>query len=127
MNECIKRWDCLTDDKNEWISNMNTNSDLYIGLLIKKGSSIYKRFELRDEYMNVMKNIQLDNDFIDKFFPFRNNHWFIKSLSGKYYIYSQETDKYYSSSFDFPYGVQEFGINTIVIGNKSGELMYCDI
>ncbi|CAF2635272.1 unnamed protein product [Rotaria sp. Silwood2] len=53
LNECFKHWDCLTNDKNEWISHMNTISNLHIGLLICKGSSIYRRFELRDENLNL--------------------------------------------------------------------------
>jgi hypothetical protein len=127
INECIKRWDCLTNDKNEWVSNMNTNSALQIGLLIRKGSTIYRRFELRDEQLNFLKKIQLDNDYIDAFFPFRSHHWFMKSLSGKYYIYSTETNQYHLSAFDFPFGLEEFGMNTIVIGTKQEELIYCDM
>ncbi|CAF4319339.1 unnamed protein product, partial [Rotaria sp. Silwood2] len=64
LNECFKHWDCLTNDKNEWISHMNTISNLHIGLLICKGSSIYRRFELRDENLNLVKIIQLDNDYV---------------------------------------------------------------
>ncbi|CAF4618400.1 unnamed protein product [Rotaria sp. Silwood1] len=127
LNECIKRWDCLTNDKNEWISHMNTISNLYIGLLICKGSTIYRRFELRDKNLNLLKIIQLDNDYVDRFFPFRNHYWFIKSLSGKYYIYSIETNTYHLSSFDFPLGLEEFGINSLVIGIDEKKLILCDI
>jgi hypothetical protein len=127
MNECYKHWNCLTNDKNEWISNMNANSGLHIGLLIRIGSAISTRFELRDENLNFLKKIQLDNDYIDGVFPFRDHYWFIKSLSEKYYIYSTEINKYYLSSFHFPFGFQEFGINAVVIGNNQRELIYCDI
>ncbi|CAF3878810.1 unnamed protein product, partial [Rotaria sordida] len=127
LNECINRWDCLTNDKNEWISYINIISNLHIGLLICRGSSIYRRFELRNENLNLLKIIQLDNDYVDRFFPFRNNYWFIKSLSEKYYIYSIETNTYHLSSFDFPFGLQEFGINSIVIGIEQDKLILCDI
>jgi hypothetical protein len=105
------------------MSDMNTNSALHIGLIIRKGSSIYRRFELRDENLNILKTIQLDNDYIDAIFPFGYNHWFIKRLAGKYYIYLTEISK---SPFDFPFGLEEFAINSIVIGSKSGELSICD-
>lgn len=127
INECTKQCDCLTNDKNEWLSSMNTNSDSHIGLLIRKGSSMYTRFELRDKNLNIIKIIELNNDFIKEFYPFQNSYWFIKSLSGKYYFYSKETDEYFLSKFDFPFGIQELGMNAIVIGNEQGELIYRDI
>ncbi|CAF0736761.1 unnamed protein product [Adineta steineri] len=127
MDECIKHWTCLTNDKTEWISHMNTNSSLQIGVLIHRGSSIYRRFELRDEHLNFLKKIQLDNDYIDAFFPFQSNYWFIKSLSNKYFIYSTDTNIYNLSTFDFPFGLQQFGVNSIVISNDKEELMICDI
>ncbi|CAF3183191.1 unnamed protein product [Rotaria socialis] len=127
MNECIKRWDCLTDDKNEWISHMNTNSNSTIGLLICRGSSIYRRFELRNENLYLLKIVQLENDYVDAFFPFQHNYWFIKSSSGKYYVYSVEKNTSYVSAFNFPFGVQEFGINSIVIGTEQEKLILSDI
>ncbi len=125
--EYINRWECLTNDKNEWVSDMKTNSALDLGLIIRRGSSIYRRFELRDQSLNLLKTIQLDNDYIDGIYPFGNNHWFIKSLSSKYYIYSKELDKFDLLLFDFPFGLEEFAINSMVIGNKQGELTLRDI
>lgn len=127
INEFFKRWDNLTDDKNEWILNMNTNSNFNIGLLISKAVSIYRRFELRDENLHLLKVVQLDNDYVENFFPFQYNYWFIKSLSGKYYIYSTETHTYSLSSFDFPLGLETFGINSIVKTTNQEELVFCDI
>lgn len=106
---------------------MKTNSALDLGLIIRRGSSIYRRFELRDQSLNLLKTIQLDNDYIDGIYPFGNNHWFIKSLSSKYYIYSKELDKFDLLLFDFPFGLEEFAINSMVIGNKQGELTLRDI
>jgi hypothetical protein len=127
VNEPIKSWNCLTDDKTEWVSYMDVNISSHLGLLIRTGSSICTRFELRDESLVVVKNVQLNNDFIDSFFPFRKHQWFIKSSSGKYYVYSIETDKYDLLLFEFPFGLQEFGINSIAIGAKNEELILADI
>ncbi|UJR16250.1 hypothetical protein I4U23_003158 [Adineta vaga] len=128
MNEyCFKFWDQLTNDKNEWISHMNTNSIGQLGLIIQRGSSIYRRFELRDKYLNFLKKIQLNNDYITAVIPFRTHYWLIKSLAEKFYIYSIETDTCILSTFDFPFGLQEYGKNSIVIGMQERKLVICDI
>mgnify|MGYP000285973057 CR=1 FL=1 len=77
--------------------------------------------------LNLMKKIQLQDDFVDLFYPFRCHQWYIKSASGKYYIYSTETSTHDVSSFEFPFGLQEFGINSMVIGSGPNELTLCDI
>jgi hypothetical protein len=125
MNGCLKHWDNLTKDKNEWVCSMNTNSALQVGLLIRRGETIYRRFELRDERLRFLKTISLD--YINAIYPFRSHHWFMKSSSDKYYIYSNEKNECRLSRFDFPFGVEEFGANTIVIGNKQNELIFRDI
>lgn len=125
MNECLKHWDDLTKEKNEWVCSMNTNSALQIGLLIRRGETIYRRFELRDETLRFLKTISLD--YINAIYPFRCNHWFMKNSSGKYYIYATETDECLLSTPEFPFGVEEFGKNMLVIGNKKNELSFCDI
>jgi hypothetical protein len=98
---------------------------LQIGLLIRRGETIYRRFELRDERLKFLKTIPLD--YINAIFPFRSDHWFVKSSSGKYYVYSTETDECHLSTLDFPFGLDEFGMNTIIIGSKQNELILCDI
>jgi hypothetical protein len=127
MTTANKRWDRLANDKTEWVSHMDANIASHIGLLVRTASSVHTRFELRDEHLTLLKTIQLNDDFVDSFFPFRYNQWFIKSSSGKYYIYSNETSTYDLSSFEFPFGVQEFGINSMIIGNGQGELTLCDV
>ena len=127
MNIATKRWDRLANDKTEWISHMDGNTASQLGLLVRTASSVHTRFELRDENLTLLKQIQLNNDFVDLFYPFRYDQWFIKSSSGKYYVYSTESNTCYLSSFEFPFGIQEFGVNSVVIGSKQGELMLCDI
>jgi hypothetical protein len=126
-NAAVKRWDRLANDKTEWVSHMDTNISSQIGLLVRTASSVHTRFELRDESLVLLKQIQINDDFVDSFYPFRYNQWFIKSSSGKYYIYSTETNAYDLSSFEFPFGLQEFGINSIIIGSGQNELTLCDV
>ncbi|CAF1179755.1 unnamed protein product [Rotaria sordida] len=127
MNAPVKRWDRLANDKTEWVSHMDANLASNLGLLVRTASSVHTRFELRDEHLVLLKQIQLNDDFVDLFYPFRSNQWFIKSASGKYYIYSTETNTYDVSSFEFPFGLQEFGINSMVIGSGQNELILCDV
>ncbi|CAF2633730.1 unnamed protein product [Rotaria sp. Silwood2] len=126
MNAALKRWDRLANDKTEWVSHMDANIASNLGLLIRTASSVHTRFELRDEHLVLLKQIPLNDDFVDLFYPFRSNQWFIKSSSGKYYIYSMETNTYDLSSFEFPFGLQEFGLNSMVIGSGQNELTLCD-
>lgn len=127
MNAAIKRWDRLANDKTEWVSHMDANIVSQFGLLIRTASSVHTRFELRDENLVLIRHIQLTDDFVDAFYPFRHNQWFIKSSSNKFFIYSTETNTCDASSFDFPFGLQEFGINSIVIGSSPNELTFCDV
>jgi hypothetical protein len=127
MNLAVKRWDRLANDKTEWVSHMDANITSTIGLLVRTASSVHTRFELRDEHLTLLKQIQLNDDFIDLFYPFRFNQWFMKSSSGKYYVYSTETSAYELSSFEFSSGLQEFGINSMIIGNGPNELTLCDV
>jgi len=127
MNLAVKRWDRLANDKTEWVSHMDANITSNIGLLIRTASSIHTRFEIRDEHLNLLKQIQLNDDFVDSFYPFRYNQWFIKCSSGKYYIYSTETNTSDISSFEFPFGLQEFGVNSMIIGSGQNELTLCDV
>ncbi|CAF3426595.1 unnamed protein product [Rotaria socialis] len=126
VNIPVKRWDRLANDKTEWVSHMDTNIASQIGLLIRTSTSVHTRLELRDESLVLLKQIHLNDDFVDIFYPFRLNQWFIKSLSGKYYIYSVETNTYDLSSFEFPLGLQEYGVNSILIGSGQNELTLCD-
>lgn len=123
----VKRWDRLANDKTEWVSHMDGNIASHLGLLIRTASSVNTRFELRDENLVLLRQIPLNDDFVDLFYPFRCNQWFIKSSSGKYYIYSYETNTYESSTFEFPFGLQEYGMNSLVIGNGQNELILCDV
>jgi hypothetical protein len=104
---------------------MNTNSILQTGLLIRRGETIYRRFELRDERLEVLKQIPLD--YVAAIYPIRSQFWFIKTSSEKYHVYSNETGKYVAFDFNFPFGLDEFGLNTIIIGNTQNELNFCDI
>lgn len=106
---------------------MDHNRVAQIGLLVRTASSIHTRFELRDEHMTLLKQIPLNDDFVDIFYPFRANLWFIKSAAGHYYIYSSENQSVDNASFDFPYGLQEFGINSLVIGQGPNEIKLCDV
>jgi len=127
MAVAVKRWDRLANDKTEWVSHMDANIISVIGLLIRTASSVHTRFELRDENLVLLKQIQINEDFVDSFYPFRHNQWFIKSSSGKYYVYLNETNTYDLSSFEFPYGLQEFGISSMIIGSGQNELTLCDV
>lgn len=106
---------------------MDANVGSHIGLLVRTASSIHTRFELRDEHLNLLRQIPLNDDFVDLFFPFRSNQWFIKSTSGKYFIYLLETNSCDASSYEFPLGIQEFGINSLVVANGQNELVLCDV
>lgn len=106
---------------------MDHNRTSQIGLLVRTASSIHTRFELRDENLTLIKQIQLNDDFVDLFYPFRSNLWFIKSSSGHFYVYSNENQSIEVSSFDFPFGFQEFGINSIVVGQGPNEIKLCDV
>ncbi|CAF0852955.1 unnamed protein product [Adineta steineri] len=127
VNLAVKRWDRLANDKTEWVSHMDANINSNIGLLIRTASSVHTRFEIRDETLNLLKQIQLNDDFVDSFYPFRSHQWYVKSSSGKYYIYSTETNTYEPSSFEFQFGLQEFGINSMIIGSGQNELTLCDV
>jgi hypothetical protein len=127
MNAAVKRWDRLANDKTEWVSHMDANIASHIGLLVRTASSVHTRFEIRDENLVLLKQIQINDDFVDLFYPFRHNQWFIKSSSGKYYVYSTETNTHDLSSFEFPFGLQEFGINSMIIGSGQSELTLCDV
>ena len=106
---------------------MDANIASNIGLLVRTASSVHTRFELRDENLSLLKQIQINEDFIDSFYPFRHNQWFIKSSSGKYYVYLTETNIYEVSSFEFPFGLQEYGLNSMIIGSGQNELTLCDV
>ena len=123
----VKRWDRLANEKTEWVSHMDHNRLSQIGLLVRTASSIHTRFELRDEHMALIKQINLNDDFIDLFYPFRSNLWLIKSSSGHFYAYSNESQTVEPSPFEFPFGLQEFGINSIVVGQGPNEIKLCDV
>jgi hypothetical protein len=127
LTVAVKRWDRLANDKTEWVSHMDANTASNIGLLVRTASSVHTRFEIRDENLILLKQISINEDFVDSFYPFRYNQWFIKTSSGKYYIYSNETNTYDLSSFEFPSGIQEFGLNSMIIGNAQTELTLCDV
>ncbi|UJR30277.1 hypothetical protein I4U23_017815 [Adineta vaga] len=127
MNGAVRRWDRLANDKTEWVSHMDANNSSQLGLLIRTASSVHTRFEIRDENLTLLKQIQLNDDYVDLFYPFRLNQWFIKSSAGKYYSYSMETSQCDPSSFEFPFGLQEFGINSMIIGSGPNELTLCDV
>ena len=106
---------------------MDANSASTIGLLVRTASSVHTRFELRDENLVLLKQIALNDDYVDIFYPFRHNQWFIKSSAGKYYLYSTDSHTYDLSSFEFPVGIQEFGLNSMIIGSGQNELTLCDV
>lgn len=117
----------MANDKTEWVSHMDANSASTIGLLVRTASSIQTRFELRDENLVLLKQISFNEDYVDIFYPFRQNQWFIKTSSTQFYLYSTETHTYDLSSFEFPVGLQEFGINSMIIGTGLNELTLCDV
>ena len=123
----VKRWDRLANEKTEWVSHMDHNQIGQIGLLVRTASSIHTRFELRDEQMTLIKQINLNDNFVELFYPFRSNLWFIKSSSGHYYVYSTENQTTENSTFDFPFGLQEFGVNSIIVGQGPNEIKLCDV
>lgn len=127
MSIPVRRWDRLANDKTEWISHMDANISSQIGLLIRTSASVHTRFELRDENLVLLKQIQLNDDFVDVFYPFRTNQWFIKSLSGKYYVYSGDTSTCELTSFEFPCGLHEYGVNSLIIGTGQNELKLYDV
>lgn len=127
FSNAIKRWDRLANDKTEWVSHMDSNSASQIGLLVRTASSIHTRFELRDEHLTLLKQIALPDDFVDLFYPFRLHQWFLKGSSGKSYLHSSETQTTEPSSFEFPFGIQEFGANSMLIGHGQNELTLCDV